>query len=119
MYLHRRALLPVLVLYAATLPALFAHAILLSAVPAAKQVVHGPDVPIKLKFNSRIDAQRSRLTLVSAGTAQIALVIEKQEAPDELSAHAQGLKPGSYILRWQVLANDGHITRGEVPFQVQ
>jgi methionine-rich copper-binding protein CopC len=26
--------------------------------------------------------------------------------------------PGAYVLRWQVLAVDGHITRGDVPFTV-
>jgi methionine-rich copper-binding protein CopC len=28
------------------------------------------------------------------------------------------LAPGDYRLRWQVLAYDGHITRGEIPFTV-
>ena len=26
--------------------------------------------------------------------------------------------PGAYVVRWQVLAIDGHITRGDVPFTV-
>jgi methionine-rich copper-binding protein CopC len=42
-----------------------------------------------------------------------------QPAPDVLSATGRGLTKGSYVLRWQVLAGDGHITRGELPFQVQ
>ena len=29
-----------------------------------------------------------------------------------------GLAPGSYVLRWQVLSVDGHITRGDIPFKV-
>jgi copper resistance protein C len=28
------------------------------------------------------------------------------------------MAPGSYSVRWQVLAIDGHITRGDVPFTV-
>ena len=36
---------------------------------------------------------------------------------DVLTAHAE-LAAGAYVLRWQVLAIDGHITRGEVPFRV-
>jgi methionine-rich copper-binding protein CopC len=28
------------------------------------------------------------------------------------------LLPGEYRLRWQVLASDGHITRGEISFAV-
>ena len=30
-----------------------------------------------------------------------------------------GLKPGAYAIRWQVLAPDGHISRGEIPFVCQ
>jgi methionine-rich copper-binding protein CopC len=28
------------------------------------------------------------------------------------------LATGVYVLRWQVLAVDGHITRGDIPFSV-
>src|SRR5215467_13628364 len=108
-----------LVLFLTAVPVLLAHAILLSSSPGVKQVVRGPDVPIQLRFNSRIDGNRSRILLVSGGAIQAALSIRKQELPNSLTADAQGLKPGSYTLRWQVLATDGHITRGEVPFQVQ
>ena len=37
--------------------------------------------------------------------------------PDLLTGRAE-LVPGSYVLHWQVLAVDGHITRGDVPFTV-
>ena len=39
-------------------------------------------------------------------------------AADVLAASAT-LTPGAYVMRWQVLAVDGHITRGDVPFTVQ
>ena len=98
----------------------FAHAILLSTSPGVDQAVSGPNVPIQLRFNSRIDGKRSRLILVSAdGGAGTPLTIKEQSSPDTLAAQAEGLKSGAYILRWQVLANDGHITRGEVSFRVQ
>ena len=35
---------------------LSAHAILLSATPAAAQVIQGPDLLIRLQFNARIDS---------------------------------------------------------------
>ncbi len=96
-----------------------AHAIALSAAPAANQQVRGPDVPVKLRFNSRIDAKRSTLTLVTPEGGQRALAIKETATRDGLVSEAKGLKSGSYILRWQVLAADGHITRGEVPFRVK
>lgn len=95
-----------------------AHAILLESSPALKSAVAGPDVPIKLRFNVRIDAVRSRLTLIRPDGSSQTLEINKETPADTLSAEANGLAPGAYRLRWQVLASDGHITRGEIPFTV-
>jgi methionine-rich copper-binding protein CopC len=95
-----------------------AHAVLLESNPPLKSAVSGPDVPIKLRFNVRIDALRSRLTLIHPDGSSQALEISKQTPADTLSAEATGLPAGAYRLRWQVLASDGHITRGEIPFTV-
>jgi methionine-rich copper-binding protein CopC len=83
-----------------------------------KSAVPGPDVPIKLRFNVRIDTLRSRLTLIHPDGSAQTLEISKQTPADTLSAEATGLAAGTYRLRWQVLASDGHITRGEIPFTV-
>ncbi len=95
-----------------------AHAVLLESNPPLKSAVSGPDVPIKLRFNVRIDALRSRLTLIRPDGSAQPLEISKQTPPDTLSGEAMGLAAGAYRLRWQVLASDGHITRGEIPFTV-
>jgi len=95
-----------------------AHAVLLESNPALKSAVSGPDVPVKLRFNVRIDALRSRLTLIHPDGSAQPLEISKQTPADTLSAEATGLAAGAYRLRWQVLASDGHITRGEIPFTV-
>ena len=95
-----------------------AHAVLLESSPALKSSVPGPDVPLKLRFNVRIDAARSRLTIIDANGSSQTMEIDKQDPPNTLSAEAKGLRPGAYRLRWQVLASDGHITRGEIPFTV-
>ena len=95
-----------------------AHAILLESSPAANSSVVGPNLPIKLRFNVRIDATRSRLTLVRPDASVQTIVISKGTTADILASQAQGLTPGEYRIRWQALASDGHITRGEIPFQV-
>jgi copper resistance protein C len=95
-----------------------AHAILLQSSPSINSSVPGPSIPIKLRFNVRIDATRSRLTLVQPDASTQLLVITKAAPADTLASQAQGLIPGEYRIRWQVLASDGHITRGEIPFQV-
>ena len=94
------------------------HAILKDSSPSANSTVAGPDVPLKLQFNVRIDAARSRLQLVNPDNSIVDLTADKQGSPDTLRAKMTGLKTGAYKIRWQVLAPDGHITRGEIPFKV-
>lgn len=95
-----------------------AHAVLVDSTPGSDSTITGPDVDLKLHFNLRIDCARSRLTLVSPDGKTIALNIARDAAPDLLVSRATGLGRGSYRLRWQVLAVDGHITRGELLFHV-
>ena len=95
------------------------HAILLTATPAIGQVVRGPDIHVNLRFNSRVDAKRSRITLVPPGGGPRTLILSEQSSPDSLNSQIHGLESGSYTLHWQVLAADGHISRGDVPFRVQ
>jgi methionine-rich copper-binding protein CopC len=99
--------------------AAYGHAIVLSATPGLHETIKGPDVPVRIRFNSRIDSKRSRLTLLAPDGKQTALGIVEASSGDSLISEAKGLKSGAYVLRWQVLAIDGHITRGEVPFRVQ
>jgi copper resistance protein C len=96
----------------------YAHAILVESLPAANSTVAGPSIPIKLRFNVRIDAKRSRLELVGPEKTST-LLSATQPTPDVLQAVAEGLTAGAYSLRWQVLAADGHITKGEIPFNVK
>lgn len=95
-----------------------AHAVLVASTPAANAEVHGPNLAIELRFNSRVDGARSRLFLVMPGGQSQALPMEKQSTATTLGAHIM-LKPGSYRIRWQALSTDGHITRGEIPFTVR
>ena len=96
----------------------WAHAVLQKALPAVNQVISGTSTPVELRFNSRIDGKRSKLTLVAPDGHEQVLNIAEQSSPDTLASQATGLMPGAYVLRWQVLAQDGHITRGEVSFKV-
>jgi methionine-rich copper-binding protein CopC len=95
-----------------------AHAILLESSPSINTTVAGPAIPVKLRFNVRIDATRSRLTLVKPDASTQSLAISRDAPADTLASQAQGLSSGEYRIRWQVLASDGHITRGEIPFKV-
>jgi methionine-rich copper-binding protein CopC len=95
-----------------------AHAIIVDSVPVFDAVVAGPNLAVALRFNSRIDQERSRLTLTGPDGKTVTLEMSTAAAPELLTATASGLQPGAYRLRWQVLAVDGHITRGDIPFHV-
>jgi methionine-rich copper-binding protein CopC len=97
---------------------LWAHAILKESTPKLNSSVKGPDFAITLRYNVRIDGGRSRVRLVSPDGTVSTLKLADQASPDTLQTHAAGLKPGAYKLQWQVLASDGHMSRGEIPFTV-
>jgi methionine-rich copper-binding protein CopC len=105
--------------FAAVLPAhqAAAHAILIASRPTEGGTVPPGAVAIHLQYNSRIDRARSRLTLTRPDRSQATLPIAAEGAPDEMNTAAT-LPAGAYVLRWQVLAIDGHITRGDVTFTV-
>ena len=95
------------------------HAILKSSSPANGGFVTSPDSPVKLTFNVRVDAERSKLQLLMPDASTVDLPFLKGASPDTLVSKLTGLKPGAYAIRWQVLAPDGHISRGEIPFIVR
>jgi copper resistance protein C len=95
-----------------------AHAILIKSEPAAGTSVPAGHVALTFRYNSRIDRARSRLTLTAPDHSQSVLKIGPEGPPDVLQTDADLSRPGPYVVRWQVLAIDGHITRGDVPFTV-
>ena len=99
--------------------AAWAHAIIVSSSPAAAATVAGDAVSIRLRFNSRIDHARSKLTLFAPDGAPRALTAASDSPADELNTDAKLLSTGAWRLRWQVLSVDGHITRGDIPFTVR
>ena len=95
-----------------------AHAILVDSTPKAHGKVHAGHLALALSYNSKIDQTRSRLVLIGADKSETPLVIAANDnKPNELDAVAD-VKAGEYVVRWQALALDGHITRGELPFSV-
>lgn len=108
----------------APLPAA-AHAILVESSPkAGSHVAPGPQ-DVRLRFNSRIDAARSKLELAPRAAAGGAATPQpgtrlpiRGGASHDLLLGSMTPAAGEWVLRWQVLAVDGHITRGIVPFTV-
>ncbi len=95
-----------------------AHAVIVEATPQVGAVLHDRAVDIRLRFNSRIDHRRSRLVLLDTVGKETAVTFDQGAHADVITAHVSALVAGEYRLRWQVLALDGHITRGDIPFSV-
>ena len=113
---RRFAAVALLLLLLAPVPA-FAHAILEESVPAEGGTAPAGLVGITFRYNSRIDKTRSRLVLTGPDHDHTTLPIMQAGLPDVLTATVE-LKPGTYTIRWNVLATDGHLTRGDVHFTV-
>ncbi len=117
--MQRLAVFLIAVLMAVTPQMALAHAVLVSSTPQKNATVSGPDITFSLKYNSRVDGAHSALSLLKPDGKIERMGGLTQPLPDVVSATEHGLMKGAYVLRWQVLSSDGHITRGEVPFQVQ
>jgi methionine-rich copper-binding protein CopC len=95
-----------------------AHAILTQSKPAAGASVPAGRLDMSFRYNSRIDRTRSRLVLTGPDRRQSVLRITPSGPPDAIETSTELTVSGAYVVRWQVLAIDGHITRGDVPFTV-
>lgn len=95
-----------------------AHAVVVKAQPALDQQVAAGPLTIRLEFNTRIDKERSKLELTAPDGGKTEIPMDADGEPNVVTATTVALTAGAYSLRWQVLAVDGHITRGDIPFTV-
>jgi len=97
------------------------HAIVLESSPTHDAVLPRAPLQVTLRFNSRIEKRFTRVTLALADRAPVALALPPADAeatPDRLTIPLQPLGPGVYVLRYRVLAVDGHISEGALRFTV-
>ena len=95
------------------------HAIVLESSPIHDAVLPHPPSLVTLRFNSRIEKRFTRVTLALVDRAPVTVPVGDAEAtPDRLTIPLQPLGPGVYVLRYRVLAVDGHITEGALRFTV-
>ena len=104
-------------------PPASAHAIVLESSPARDaQLASAPD-RVVLRFNSKIEHGLSRATIEPAGGRPVALTTPakaaERPAPDRLVLPLRPLGPGTYVVRYRVLAADGHLTEGALRFTIR
>lgn len=97
-----------------------AHAIILESEPTAGAKLAGPPARVYLRFNSNIEKRLSSVTLSAADGRPVPLPVKADgsEKPDRIVLPLGSLHPGAYVVRYKVLAADGHITEGALRFTV-
>jgi hypothetical protein len=97
------------------------HAIVLESSPVHDAVLTRAPEQVALRFNSRIEKRFTRVTLAVADRAPVPVAVptaDTDATPDRLTIPLRPLGPGVYVLRYRVLAVDGHITEGALRFTV-
>lgn len=97
------------------------HAIVLESSPAHDAVLERAPGQVTLRFNSKIEKRFTRVTLAAADQPPAALVLPESDdaaRPDRIVIPLRPLAAGVYVLRYRVLAVDGHITEGALRFTV-
>ncbi len=97
-----------------------AHALVLESDPAQGAKLTEPPAHVFLRFNSKLEKRLSHVTLSTGKGKPVALPISVngQDKPDRIELPLAPLVPGAYVVRYKVLAVDGHITEGVLRFSV-
>ena len=97
------------------------HAIVLESSPGPDAVLDRAPQQVTLRFNSKLEKRFTRITLTAGDRppAPVALPDDGPASPpDRVVIPLAPLAPGLYVLRYRVLAVDGHITEGALRFTV-
>ena len=98
----------------------FAHAVVVESSPREGTVLEQAPDRIQLRFNVKIEKALTRVSLTKGGKQRIKLPPSdfSQGAPERLEVLLPPLEPGDYLLRYSVLAADGHTTQGALRFSI-
>jgi methionine-rich copper-binding protein CopC len=99
----------------------WAHAIVVDSTPREGAVLKQAPDRIQLRFNVKIEKALARVSLTKGGKQRIKLPPSdfSQSAPERLEVLLPPLEPGDYLLRYSVLAADGHATQGVLRFSIE
>lgn len=94
---------------------------MLEASPAPEAVLAAPPARVILRFNSKIEHALSRVTIETGAGRPVALPVARATDQDaaRLVVPLSPRAPGVYIVRYRVLAADGHVTEGALRFTIQ
>lgn len=97
------------------------HAIVLESSPVHDAVLERAPGQVTLRFNSKLEKRFTRITLAAGDRPPAPVAVpgdDDASPPDRIVIPLSPLAPGVYVLRYRVLAVDGHITEGALRFTV-
>lgn len=75
---------------------------------------------VVLRFNSKIEHALSRVSIQTSSGRPVPLTVSAgTSTPDRLVIPLSPLAAGTYVVRYRVLAADGHLTEGSLRFTVR
>lgn len=104
---------------AATSSQVSAHSGLVSSYPGTNEVVTTVFPELVLNFDSEVNTDLIALHLVWHGRTFSTVPSSHGWGDTAVFRTRQGLSNGDWVMRWTVIAIDGHVTSGTVPFAVK
>ena len=101
------------------------HPIVLGSSVIHDSVLSGSPEEVTLRFNSRIEPRLTRVTITKDDGRPVPLPLSVTDVnrnshgvPDRLVIPLRPLPRGTYVIRYKVLAADGHVTEGALRFTI-
>jgi len=119
--MRRLVLFCLFILLLAIVPAVSAHAILLSAEPKPNALLNNAPPRVRILFSEPVVPAFSNITVLAASGEVVSNADLKADNTDStaLAVTLPALPNGTYLVTWEALsAVDGHGTRGSFPFGV-
>ena len=99
-----------------------AHARLVAARPAENRTATPPPTELQLKFSEAIELKFAQVTVSGTDSKPVktgAVALDPNDKTTLIVPIAAPLADGSYLVTWQVVAADGHKTKGSYRFEAK
>ena len=96
----------------------WAHAYPAVSIPNNGATVKEPPREVRIQFTEGVEIAFSQIIVKGANGEVVSQGKLRQLADDTLAIDLKPLSPGNYIVEWQVLSIDTHVTEGVLRFTV-
>lgn len=94
------------------------HGVLIDSTPSHGAILEKSPSIVSLRFNAALELSITHLTLVDPKKQTQDLKMTDASTIERIVATVPPLAPGVYLVKYKVLATDGHITEGSIRFTI-